>query len=689
MRKATLAVLASLCCALLPAVLFAPAAHAESDVYTEVFTANHYLSGTTMLCYEYLHVGDWAIDDAMLSLAYEVSPLLWERDVLMRVFLNGATVYTAPLSDGAARQGVWRIPLPAEQIVPDQANELLISVTVQDMPCGEDITDSLWMNIFQTSETEVTYAPHTDIAGVGDFMRHFLDIHSLMNEQSMMAVPADASTDVLSAAMTGLVGVSSGSLRFAENIGYARLAEASASGAVYTLYITSVQDMPPAMLALLDADQRAQARDDGLITLLDQGADGRHLLLIAADEADLLAQAGQMLCNPEYMRSLTETSMTIRGAEGYEMKPAAEDSHLVRFLDVDTAVSGTGQTLMSTTISLPIDQLLTPASEIRLHYAHAATLDFDRSLVTAYINGVPVGSQRMSAARADDDTLNLSIPSDLAPSGPFSLSFTFDLAVTGDPCALSEEEQPWVTVRDTSVITLAANDDTTFRFARYPDAFFQNGRLYRVLVLLPQQPGPADDEAARLVMISLGQGLQDNTGSLAVRLGRDWGDLTNASVIAIGRAAKSAILMDNLETFPFTFSTDATLLLSGSQTLIEPSYGKTVGVAQMVASPYSPWIRCMMTVTGVTDEGMLHAARALADEATLQGIQGDALLANATDVQDFAASADVVVDDPPIARTDTPPVFDIMLPLAIATTLLLAALAGLFHFLKYRKGAGE
>lgn len=690
MRRFFRAVAALFLLACLSSIGYAHSALAESgeaaatNIYQEPFTVDYYLSGGTMVCYEYLHVGDWDITDAVLTLSYESSPLLQQQSATLFVYVNGASVYQEALSQGQRGRVSLDIPLPTNEIQLQNTNEVLIAIMLNDLPCGETVGDSIWLNIYKESEIILHYAPRTDAQSIGQFMNRFMDINSLKGQESTIYVNTQATTDELTTAMNGLMGTASGSLRYADQIGFARAGSVDAFlQSDYPIYITTADSMLPGVASLLSSGEQAMMAEGGVMALLMYQE--KPLLLIAASDSTMLEQASAMLCNPGYMRTLDTTELAIQDADGYTLKMAEQDLHTRLLSQVDTSIPGAGRSEMSVAIAFPVDQVLMPASEIRLRFAYSPTLDFSRSLVTAYINGIPVGSKKLSADLAEDDLFAVSVPEDLELSGSFTITLAFDLITQENPCTLPEDSQPWVLVKDTSIMALASNDDTRFRFQHYPASFFRNGTPNSVVLLLPQQPNEADDEAARLVMVGLGNSLKDNTGSLSVRLGRDWGDLTSANIIAIGSAARNAILMENLEVYPFAFSTDAKEMLSNGQILVDPEYGQTVGVAQMINSPYSQWLRCLMVVTGATDEGMLHAAQSLRSANALQGIQGDVLLASASDTRGFLFGANPNEQEPPVQRTEEAPFVEDTTPLAITATLLLAGLAGLFHFLRYRK----
>ena len=95
MRIFRAAVFFLLCCGCvcLPAFSMAESVETEDGYsYREPFTADYYLSGSSMVLYEYLHLGGWDISGATLTLSYETSPLLQSQTIHLIAYINGASL---------------------------------------------------------------------------------------------------------------------------------------------------------------------------------------------------------------------------------------------------------------------------------------------------------------------------------------------------------------------------------------------------------------------------------------------------------------------------------------------------------------------------------------------------------------------------------------------------------------------
>ena len=60
---------------------------------------------------------------------------------------------------------------------------------------------------------------------------------------------------------------------------------------------------------------------------------------------------------------------------------------------------------------------------------YAENLDFDRSLVSAYITGTHIGRKKLQKDQAQGDEAVFALPADLEISGNFTLEISFDLEI--------------------------------------------------------------------------------------------------------------------------------------------------------------------------------------------------------------------------------------------------------------------
>lgn len=136
-------------------------------------------------------------------------------------------------------------------------------------------------------------------------------------------------------------------------------------------------------------------------------------------------------------------------------------------------------------VSLPVDRTNADGSKIRIHFRYAKNLDFKRSLVTVYVNDSALGSKRLTAARANNDELTVSLPKGKALGHSFTIRVAFDLEMSG--AAQSDNAQtPWALIKADSEATIKSKPVAALLFTNYPYLFLKNATFNHIAVVRPR-----------------------------------------------------------------------------------------------------------------------------------------------------------------------------------------------------------
>ena len=168
-------------------------------------------------------------------------------------------------------------------------------------------------------------------------------------------------------------------------------------------------------------------------------------------------------------------------------------------------------------INFDDNRQLAYGSELELYFRYSENLDFDRSLVSVYVNDVPVGSQKLSQAKADDDSLVLDIPTDIEVTGSFTLTVAFDLEIKDLWCTLRQSETPWAYITSDSTLKLNSVEVPYYLFENYPYPFISGGEFNDLVMVIPDSNTDIDLYLMGDFMLTLGQFLKYNTGEIPLR----------------------------------------------------------------------------------------------------------------------------------------------------------------------------
>ena len=669
---------------LLSVLMPAHAALLEAYHYEQAFAVDHGLSGLFASFTESFYAGNWAVEKAELTLNFAITQLAIAEISTYTISVNGQKVYSAhlPATDGEKQQE--RIVLQPET-VKEGINYLTIETYIRTndpKPCVDDVSLANWMNVYQDSFVSIAYRPLAVIGSIAALYKQFTSIDALSLKQSAFVLGAGAADSVLGAAALSMAGMAKNAPLFYENIGL-RIDDGGDAlfSDPYQIYLSRYDQLAGDVLAALTPEQRMAAQT-GIALALITRSDDYVLAAIGADDK-AMDTIGRLLGNAAYISQM-QNAWTALSSSSNVLLPVSQVQPYVMLTDAGSYVKGAFRQNASFYIQFPENRALADESQIRLVFRYAENLDFDRSLVTVYINDTPIGSKKLSQENARGDNVELSIPTDIKVSGSFSVRVAFDLEIKDLWCTLRQEDTPWAYVSNESMMRLNSVDVQGLLFDNYPSPFVMDGQWNNVAVVLPDFPSWADYEMLRLMILTMGRYLTNNTGVLSVQRGISKGTLPAANTIVIGRYGVNQIAQDlNGEMF-FRFSQDGSTIESNEKMLIEPGFGAGLASVQLNHMPLSGHQRALMVVSGVSDEAMLKAIPYLGSVEGLWQVYGDGFVASSEAAHSFRFKEDNAAVAPAawkmLERQDV-----LGLSLAAGGVLLLTLFAFSMMMVKHRR----
>ncbi|HAZ06195.1 MAG TPA: hypothetical protein DCY58_08080 [Acetobacterium sp.] len=101
-----------------------------------------------------------------------------------------------------------------------------------------------------------------------------------------------------------------------------------------------------------------------------------------------------------------------------------------------------------------------------------------------------------------------------------------------------------------------------------------------------------------------------------------------SNIIAVGTYQNNSFIKSNNDKLYFQFGEDGTTFLSNEKLVIDPTYGKTLGSAQLLTSLYSKPGRASLMVVAPNQTGLVAIGNNLGEMKNLGRLSGDAALAD-------------------------------------------------------------
>lgn len=591
--------------------------------YETPFAGGLTLTGTAAAQQTFLVMDYWDVQGATASLSFQVSQLAEESLTSVTLSVNGRPFHSFRPAPGEGPQSL-NVPVPAE-LIQSGANSLTIQGSVRREAtgnyCAIDRLPEDWLRLDEASSVTVAYERLPRSGGIADFAERFSGIDYVRDGLSLLAVPDASEGSEMEAAVYALTGFAKGNELTERNIPLLPYRAEKLNGREAVAVVGLYDRLPERLKALLDTES---GLDQAAIIQVVE-ADGVPTLVVTSRDESLLIKAGRLMASPGLVSQLGGPLKVVDDFTEIDTPPLVVNE-TVNLTESGTRLTGPYHQEESYYIPLPANRSLGDAAALSFDFRYAANLDFNRSLFTVSVNGVPVGSKKLTAELAGGDSLRVTLPRSLQVTGNFSVTAAFELELPGQICSPNEDHMPWAYIEPTSAMKLTTKDGAEMLFNDYPYPFLRDGQYNRIAVVLPQ----AMDDYVYLSVSNLfnllGKYAAGNTGD--VRFYTDSAGeayLKDSNIIAVGSYGNNRLIRDSNESLYFKYNADGGAFVSNEKMSLDAAYGGKLGSLQLMDSPFGGG-RGMLAVTGATSSEVYLASQLLATEQSRYKVFGDGVV---------------------------------------------------------------
>lgn len=648
-------------------------------VHEESFQVDSFLKGTNARMETTFSVGEWMVNKVELTLVYSASQFIDNTKSSLTVLINGVRCVTEAQPSTYGERSQIKLTLPASELKLG-INTLAVEADILTMGTAPETPGSIesgWFNVFQDSTIAVAYQPLNTVATIQDFYKRFTSIESLDFKNSAVAVPQKATNAELKNAMIVMSGASKNTELYSENFCFEAADSLSGlSDFENIIYMAGYDTLPAEIKAMLTDWQKKQAEENAVIALLKTGT--QNILLATGKNETALENAARLLANGELLSQMAYTGRGVTQNESFELTPAPFEQYRT-LTKTGTHLEGESVQSVSYYIDFPYNRSITDQSQLYLVFRYADNLDYQRSLMTVYLNETPIASKRLSQDSAEYDEVTIHIPTDIPVSGNFVLRVAFDLRVSGTGGAA-----PWAFISPESTLKINSASQPFLVFENYPSPLVKDGTFNDVLVVLPQEPTKADYTVLAQTFNLFGQYMDSVRGNLTVVRDSEIFDVANKNVISIGVQKNNKYTQSLNKNMFFQFSEDGQYLLSNEKMMIDPTFSKDVGTVQLLESP-SGQDHVVLVMTGTSEAGLLKATSYLKTPDFAWKVFGDGFVTDKTKIYNFKFKDD---NSKTLSIPSKLRVRQDLTSLIVVLSMLsgIALLSFIFMAVRYRKG---
>lgn len=563
----------------------------------------------------------WDVDEVQLNLEYQVSQLAEDEYSDLTFTINGTKFYSMDLTAKEDTQ-TTQVKIPKDLLVKD-TNTLVIqgNVTTKDNEnyCSIPDTPADWLSIFKTSHIDVRYHSQEMKKSIQVFHARFSGMDSIKNKQVAILTADKADVNEMESATYILSSYAKLKNDTEETIPLSQLSDADNNQKEYQIIVGMYNNLPDNLqkeISKKDLEKGAQIK---LIT-----AGNKKILLLTATNDKELIKGARFVANTQLMSEVSSSEKIVD--DKTDTKTPKKE------VDQDFQLNAQGQKLTGAFhqeaqffASLPAARVLTSDSQVNLHFRYSENLDFDRSLVTILINDVPIGSQKLTKDKANNDTVSINVPKNIDVGGKFTLTIAFDLEIQDLPCTIRQEQMPWAYITPESKMTIQTAAQTDLSFDNYPYPFIMDGKYNDTAIVLPEKIDNSSYQSISALINYLGSYIEDNQGTLLyVKTDKEPSDetLEKNNLIILGSYKNNRVIKNLNSNLYLQYNDNGKYFVSNDKLSIEEQYGSEIGTGQLLASPYSE-NKAVLALTSATSDGVTLAAKGLANQDAVNQHTGD------------------------------------------------------------------
>ncbi|CDI48892.1 cellulose biosynthesis cyclic di-GMP-binding regulatory protein BcsB [Clostridium tetani] len=570
----------------------------------------------------------WQLQKVDFNLIYTPSQILNKDISTLTVLVNGNQVYSSNLETKKSFREILNINIPLEYVNVG-FNEIQIKTykRITDKPCTDDTNTANWILFHKESFVNLNFKEKQQDIVLKDFPYPFMKSSDSNLTNSSIVVPDKFTSEEASVAMRICSVFGNG--RKSENIDtkILRYSDLKDEKNYNLIFIASYKSLPKEILNLLTDNERNSVKDASIIKLTNSPYNkDRKILIITSENKELISRGGNLLSNKEVLSQVKNSSIVLK--EDVLLKNNKKEKEKISFKDLgygNTTLSGAFNQETSYTIPIQRDKYIKEGASLVLNVRYSKNIDFDKALLTVYINDIPIGSKKLSEKTADNDIFQISIPKEVRNSNFYEVKIGFDLRLKDTYCNVREENTPWVYISNDSYLRLPNDREKEIIFEKYPFPFIENKNNNLTFVISDKS---SSRELTWLgnIMIYMGAFIEDNNTEInIVRASELSQNDKNKNLIILGSPSKNILIKELNNHMHIKYNKSYSGFESNDKIDILEEYGNRTASIQLINSPYNSKSN-LMIITAVNEKDINLAEKYLKDINLIGRLKGNAIL---------------------------------------------------------------
>ncbi|KJS86720.1 MAG: hypothetical protein JM58_06475 [Peptococcaceae bacterium BICA1-8] len=546
----------------------------------------------------------------------------------------------------------WEIDIPID-VIKEGYNELKVKAysRITDDPCEDDKNIANWVIIDGNTNYVITYKRMVPSNNISEFPRHFVGMYADEARGIGVVIPDDYTDKEISAALTLIAHMKSYSFGYIVPSTLVTTSDQSIPNFDSLIYVGNYKSVPEGLKTIIK-DEANLYYDNANIykSTLENGQ--RPVFMIVSDNGDRLIEAVKTLKNSDLKAQMVGSYIMLEPDLDTAIKVQRMDDYIyLKDLGINgIEVKGSNQQVANIGLRIPSNEVLANESNINLKLRYSDNLDFEKSIVSVYVNGIPIGSQKLDRDKRDLDSMTFYIPDALRRNYYYDVRIVFELIPSGIiDCERYLASVPWAYINGDSGYFFPRQERRLMLLDNLPFPFSRNDDVDTTTIVIPDNPTREDFRIAGKFAELTGIGVKNNVGIIDVIKGTMLNEKNyENNLIIFGTPGENSAIKSINKDLWFQYNSQFSAVMSNEKIELLPETSTTATFFELKNSSYNDQ-KGLLTITSLDKESIIKAIDFLEDNK--RGIlSGDAaIISRDGDLLTFRFQKDE--DERPIINT--------------------------------------
>ncbi len=511
----------------------------------------------------------------------------------------------------------WIIDIPVSTIK-EGYNELKIRThsRITDIPCEDDKNIANWVVVDGKTNYVIKYQRSFSSLNISDFPKPFVGLYDDDALGIAVTIPENYTDNQISSALTLMAHMKDYSYAYAVPSNLITSSDPLLNDYDSYIYIGDFASIPDSIKHIIGNKENINTDYAHIYSsYLDKKK--KPILMILSNDDDRLIDAVKSLKNNDIKDQMTANHIMLKPDLEIQIKEEKIDDDYIYLEELGLKgieIKGSNQQVTSIGLRIPSNQVLANESSINLKLRYSDNLDFEKSIVSVYVNGVPIGSQKLEKDKRDLHLITFYMPASLRKNNYYDVRIVFELIPAGIiNCERYLSSVPWAYIEGDSNYFFPTLERELMLFESLPFPFARNEDLEMTTIVMPEKINREDLKIAGKVAELSGIGVKKNQGIInAISASKFSAEYYDNNLVIFGTPYENKLIKKLNENLWFNYNEEFTRVLSNEKIELLPETSTTATFLELKESPYSD-NKGMLTLTSINKDSLIKSTVYLED----------------------------------------------------------------------------